>query len=196
MDPQEENHRTMLQRVRDAAIGGGLSGAGIGGIGALLSGQTAGGIAKASLKGAGFGAVAAPSAIETGRVLMGPPSIDEKNANTRRGLLGGALLGGAAGLAGTALLHKNLKLQNLGSVGKGINGALGSDNAVLNLIRDMSNSENKLKQLSSYGIGGGAGALAGGHIGADEGMGQDVLQNELADAQKNKMRRNALGGQV
>lgn len=194
MDPQEENHRTMLQRIRDAAIGGGVSGAGLGGIGALLSGQTAGGIAKASLKGAIGGGIAAPAAIETGRALMGPPSIDEKNQNTRRGALGGALLGGAVGLAGTALLHKNIRLNKLGSLGEKAEGVLGADNVVMNAIRDMAWSDSKAKQLGAYGLGGGTGALAGAHLGADEGMGQDIIQNELDSAKKRKMRKDALSG--
>lgn len=175
------------------AAAGGLTGGLTGGIGSLLTSGDPKKALRSALLGAGIGSVGAPAAQAVGDSILGEPADGEKNPNTRRGGLGGAAIGAIAGLAGTAALSGKLPLARLGSFGDKAAAAISSmDNPLLLKLKKLLTSDSGLAQAGGLAAGTLAGTAAGTHFGADEGMGLDTIQNELADLKDRRAKRKML----
>lgn len=187
-----DNENDLIKRLKLAAMAGGLSGAGVAGIGGLLSGAKGASVLKAALSGGAVGGVSAPAAIGAGELVMGSPDKSEKNPNSRRGLMGGALMGGLAGAGAGALMRNKAILSKLGSLGKKAEGAIDSDNFLFNKMRELVNQKEKSKIAGGIGLGALSGAAAGGYLGADEGIGIDAVQNELDNMKRRREKKKLL----
>jgi len=193
MDIEQENDDTLMRRLRLAALSGGLSGAGIGGAGALLGGAKGKGILKAAASAGLLGGASAPVGIGIGESILGAPKKGEKNANSRRGMIGGALVGGMAGAGLAGLMKNKALLSKFGSMGKKAEGLIDSDNLIFNKMRDLVNQKDKAKVAMGAGLGAGTGALVGGFHGGDEGLGVDAVENEIANYLERKQKRKMMG---
>lgn len=194
MSIDSENKQSVFDRLKLAALSGGVTGGGLGGVSSFLGGANPKSILRSVMLGAGTGAVLAPLAMGTGEAVMGEPEADEKNPYTRRGAVGGSLLGGAVGLGGALLLKNKLPMAKLGSLGEKITEGLNSENIVMKKMRDLVNSGDKKDLAAALGIGTTAGVVAGSHFGADEGMGQDVVANELSNIKTKRAKKRLMAG--
>lgn len=171
----ERERDPLREKLKDLLLSGGISGAALGGAGSLVGGAKSWGqAAKAAGKGGlVFGGLAAGSGL-MGNLLMGTPDENDSGGNTTRGAVGGALAGGALGAAAGALSRSKPVREALlrqvepgGILSKGIRGLRGGRAVTAGL-----------------GI---AGALIGGHMGADEGMQVDYI-----DALRRERQRKAM----
>jgi hypothetical protein len=157
------------------ALAGALSGASLGGLGSFLAGANLKKIgASAGLAGV-LGAGAIPATAAIGDKILGTPDDDEGAAYMKRSALGGAILGGGAGVLGGALSGP---LEALGKavpvVGK-LGQELPLDNILVRKMRTMGNSPKNILLKSL--MGGGVGALAAANFGQDEGQQIDTLRS-------------------
>lgn len=184
-----------LKRVGQITGAGALSGATLAGLSGILGGANPKALLRRALIGGLIGGAAAPASQVTGEAIMGSPESREHNPFTRRGALGGAILGGVAGLAGTAALSGKLPLGKLGSFGEKAETALASDHAILNYLRKLAKDPSGVKQALAVSGGMGLGALGGLHMGADEGMGLDVMANEVKALQDERRKEQIRRGE-
>lgn len=155
------------------AMGGSsaLTGAILGGATAALDKKTP---LKSVLKKAGIGAGVAGAVglggAMIGNAIYGAPKKNDPTAYTKRGAVGGAI-GGAGLFAGGVIAAKNLNrnLPLVGNLAARLRLAA-KDNRLASLIH-------KTSTPVAAGLAGAVGAAAGGHNGADEGMGVDAVRN-------------------
>ena len=163
-----------------ALISGGISGAAFG-AGAKLLGSKGPAKAWDLLKAAATGgAIAAPIAGGSnylGSKVMGPPRDDEPSGFTRRGAVGGVLGGGAIGAGLGALASR---------------GTIPLPASTPHFVTEYIKKLKAMPGKKPLGIGAAIGGLLGGGIagsmGADEGMQMDLIQNELNEEKRRKLR--------
>ncbi len=173
---KEREKRKIREASLAAAGSGGLSGALLGGAGALLSGTKSlpGLLGKTALAGLGAGAMSGGSTY-LGSSILGAPAEGEPGGYTNRALLGGALGGGAIGAGLGGLLGAG-KLGWLAKIPK-VAAAIKREGPLNNLVTD------QIKKMAKAGTGrtaaalGIGGAALGGGIGANEGTAVDYLQS-------------------
>ena len=159
---QEESNSEILRRAGAVGASGAISGGLLGSVGSLLTSGNPKSILKALGVGALGGGALASGANVVGSMVHPGARDDDAAINTKRGGLGGAVVGGLAGSA-------------LGASGT-IPGAAAE--SVLGKFAS------KLKGSKYGGLAGGvlgalAGAGAGAFMGSDEGMQYDSIVNEM-----------------
>jgi hypothetical protein len=174
MTPEER------KRLQTLALGGGFSGAIMGGATSLLGGAGKWGkVAQAAGLGAlGGSALASGSGYVGGKVLDADPN--DPTSNTKRGAIGGLLAGAVGGLGLGALMKipavKSKVVAMLSDAGKpGI------------MAKAIDKMPLKKVALGTGLVGAGAGAMSG----YDEGMQADFIKN-IADQAKEKKRRKMM----
>lgn len=176
-DEQRERLKTLL-------LSGGVSGAALGGGGALVGGAKGlGKVGKAAAIGALLsGGLAAGSGM-LGEALTPRGDPDDPQANTKRGAIGGAAAGGVLGASAGALLSAGMGSKK--SVGRYLKAAL-----MNNLGRGvLAKGVGKIATPLGGALGVGAlGATVGGYQGADEGMQVDFVDNIRKEERRRKMR--------
>lgn len=172
------------EATRDASLkalmSGGVSGA-IFGLGAKMLGSKsptkALDLMKAAAMGASISGPIAGGSTYLGSKVMGPPGDDEPSGYTRRATLGGALSGGALGAGLGALAAK---------------GRIPIPKATPHFISEYVKKLAGMPGSKPMQIGAGVGALLGGtaagSMGANEGMQLDLINNELREVKRKRMR--------
>jgi len=165
---ERESLETVLRRSGALGLSGGLSGGVMGGAGALLATASPRAILRAMGIGALGGAGVASGAGAVGSLAI--PDDDSGSVNTRRGGLGGAIVGGiaGAGAGGYAATQKGLEAARAYAPPTSALGKLASGVA-----------RSKLGPLLGAGLGAVGGAGVGAFFGSDEGMQYDAIVNEL-----------------
>lgn len=184
--------QTLIDRLKTAALTGAASGGLLGAGSALLGGgKSLRGILRKAAIGAAGGGIAAPAAIGAGEAVLGAPEQDEKNPYVRRGLVGGAIIGGGLGGGISALLAsgKKLPLTKMGAFGDKIKTALSADNIILNKLREYAENPSRSNIVKGTLLGTGIGAFGGAEFSADEGLNLDAIQNEIEAAKIRKQKR-------
>ena len=166
-----------LRAARIAALGGMGSGAALGGANYLVGATRQGFSPRAMLMRALFGGIAggglASGASYLGSKALGTSDPDDPSAYTHRGAAGGAIAGGALGAGTGAALASGLWKPK-------------TENMILSYLKSMAKKPGGAAKGALLGaIGGG---LLAGHLGGDEGMQVDFLNQELKRA---KMRNQS-----
>lgn len=166
------------RRFKERLLSGAVSGIVLGGAGSAWGGaKTLGQIAKAALQGGALAGGVSAASGHLGDEILGAPNPNDPQANTKHAALGGALALGLVGAgAGAGLANPAMKKWLASKLEKGV-------------------LQKGLTSIKSPGVGaavlGGAGALAGGAYGADEGMQADFVNN-LKEAEKRKKRQQLM----
>jgi len=180
----------VLSSILEAA----KSGAIFGGIGGVTSGLIGGERSLRSIGMRGLGGAAGLAATAAGggalgTAILGAPDQDEKNAYAKRGGLGGAIAGTAAG-AGLGYILGAGKLKPWTTAAGRL--AREFEAPIDNLIGDQVKKGIQRQSLAGgLATGAGLGALggvAGGYMGMNEGMGVDFLHdnpNEIRQRRAN-----------
>ena len=133
----------------------------------------------ATIGGLGAGGIAG-GATYLGSQLMGPPDEDETNPYTRRGGLGGALGGSAIGAGLGALLSSGLLRRAAPSLLKAIRQGP-ADNVLGDQFFKLAAKPSTERTLLGTALGGATGGTIAGLMGADEGGGVDIINNEISE---------------
>jgi len=169
-----------LSSVLEAAKSGALFG-GIGGVtSGILSGQRSlRAIGMRGLGGAAGLAATAAGGGALGTALLGTPEEGEKNAYAKRGGLGGAVAGTAAG-AGLGYILGAGKLRPLtraaGRLAREFDAPI--DNLIGDQVKKQIQQRSLAAGLKTAGGLGVMGGLGGGYMGMNEGMGVDFLHED------------------
>jgi hypothetical protein len=149
---------------RAAAVGlsGGISGALIGGAGSMLASANPRNILRAIGLGALGGAGIAGGANVAGSLAYPGEQTDDPSINTRRGGVGGGVMG-AVGGAALGAAGSRFGASPTSAVGKIMQGALAR----------------RFGPLLGAGLGAAGGAGVGAFVGSDEGMQYDAILNEI-----------------
>lgn len=178
----EEGWSESLDAALKAAASGAVFGAPFGVMGKLWGGgKKISDLLRGAMVGGGLGGGAAGGSVLAGSALLGEPGPGETSPYTARAGLGGALTGGGLGglLGGLAAAGKLPK-----SLPASIMKYLPQDNILTRKIA-------KSSIPAGAAMGAGALGLPTGLYGMDEGMGVDVIMNEM---QKDKLRRRLMEG--
>lgn len=181
----ENNTDYILDTALKAALSGAAFGAPLGVAGRLWSGgKKISDLIRAGLVGGSLGAGAAGGSVLTGSALLGEPAQGETSPYTVRGGLGGAMAGGGLGaiigaLAASGKLPRSLPA----SLAK----YMPKDNIVSQKLRSFGGQPGGMRKGAA--LGGATVGIPSAVYGADEGMGLDVVAQEL---QKERL-KEALG---
>lgn len=181
-----DKRRSIGEATALAGGTGALTGAGIGGIGSMLRGvRNPAQLARAALAGALGGGAIAGGSTALGSALLGSPDRGETSPYTARAGLGGALLGGLGGGGLGALIASGYMTRNP-QLGAWL--ARFSPVPTKNLVGDLYSALSRNPTTARTLLGGGAGAALGslgaGYVASDEGMGVDVLDQQLRRARR------------
>ncbi len=193
--PDDDEHRARLKKI---ALSAGIPGAAMGAASAFLNMGPAWRLkrmlAAAGAGGAGMAGLAV-GANEVGESLMGKPKHQEANPYTRRGGVGGALIGGGLGLAGGGALASGALEKYAPKVQQKFRDMLTRETDL-----GMREAKNPLSawllkpgspRKAALGAGAGMAALGllGAAKGADEGMMVDVIEQERRAKHDKQMAR-------
>lgn len=184
MEPDEEKIR---EATRKAALSGGITGGILGGVGSLLGGARSPGrmLKSAILGGLGGGALTG-GATYLGTETLGVPDATEPGGYTWRAGLGGALLGAGGGALLGALGSRAGGFKTLKKMAQKAD--IPTENMIGDFYRRLSEKPLKEAMRKGAGLGAGIGGGVGTFMGSDEGMQLDFIENQLREAQRQRLR--------
>lgn len=175
--------QTTADAAVDAALAAGLTGGVLGGTSRLLSGaRELAPIMRSALLGGGMMGGLAGGATALGSAILGAPKDTEEGAYTRRGLTGGLIGGAAVGGAGGAMLGAlgNRALRGIPKATQAFaKSELPLDNLIVDAIKRWMSRPGTASSAKTGALLGAVTGLAGGGVGASEGMGLDYYKTEL-----------------
>jgi len=177
----QENWNETLDAALKAAASGAVFGAPFGAVGKMWGGgKKISDLLRGALVGGSLGAGASGGSVLAGSAVLGEPGPGEISPYTKRAGIGGALAGGGLGaiLGGLAAAGKWPK-----SLPATISKYLPEENIITRKILNSTPGK-------GAAIGGTSLGIPGALYGMDEGMGVDVLLQEM---EKEKLRRRLLG---
>jgi len=143
---------------------------------ALLRAATIGGLGASGIAGGGT---------YLGSQMLGPPDEDETNPYTRRGGIGGAIGGSAIGAGVGALLASGVLRRAAPSLLKLIRQGP-ADNVLGDQFFKLAKKPTTGRTLLGTALGGTTGGTIAGLMGADEGGGVDIINNEISELAKRR----------
>lgn len=173
---------SILEAAKSGALFGGVAGATSGLIGGQRSLRS---IGMRGLGGAALTAATGAAGVGLGNAILGSPEDGERNPYTKRAGIGGTIAGAAAG-AGLGYALGAGKLRPLtsaaGSLARRFEAP--TDNLIGDYIKNQMRKRTVGAGLQTAAGLGTIGALAGGNVGLDEGMGIDFLRKDPEEMRK------------